>query len=224
VRDLIVACVRVGSKYGAEYVERLYRGVQQHLSLKHQFVCIGDSVYSEPGITSLVSEPDLPGWWAKMGLFKPWWRRGAKVIYLDLDTIVVGDLTPLAAVSAPFAICGSFVREAGNTTWPCRYGSCVMVLGADHDGEAWAKFYRDRHALMKTYSAHGDQKLIEALLPDAQLLQPMLPNGFFLNYRNLKPSMATANGASLVIFGGKARPHNCVVPWMREQWAAKQVA
>lgn len=217
MRDLIVACVRVGDKYGPEYVERLYHGVQRHLKLPHQFVCISDATYSEKGITTFVAEPDLKGWWAKMALFKPWWRRGAKVIYLDLDTIVVGDLAPLAAVAAPFAICRSFVREAGNKTWPCRYGSCVMVLGEEFGADIWASFWCDRHALMKAHSRYGDQKLIEDMVGDAPLLQSLLPKGFFLNYRNIARDTKDG-GASLVIFGGRNKPSNCVSPWLRHIW------
>ena len=39
---LTVVCVKWGSKYGAEYVNRLAAGVQRNLTLKHRIVCFTD--------------------------------------------------------------------------------------------------------------------------------------------------------------------------------------
>src|SRR3546814_12241945 len=51
------------------------------------------------------------------------------LVYLDLDTVVAGDLAPLAGWDAgPFGLCANFTRLAGHSAWPCRYGSCVMSL------------------------------------------------------------------------------------------------
>ena len=36
---LNVVCVKYGTKYGADYVNKLFWGVKKHLSLEHTFTC-----------------------------------------------------------------------------------------------------------------------------------------------------------------------------------------
>lgn len=41
--SLHVVCVKYGTKYGADYVNKLYYGVKTHLSLPHTFHCFTES-------------------------------------------------------------------------------------------------------------------------------------------------------------------------------------
>lgn len=212
---LVVACVRVGDKYSADYVDRLYNGVKRHLNVPFTFVVVGDATYPGRPYTTMTSY--YPNWWSKMVLFGKLWRHGRRVIGLDLDTVVCGPLDHLAEIDDPLAICGSFVRAAGHSNWPCAYGSCVMVLNDSLGNDAFAKFLNDPKAVMKKHEQYGDQKFIEEVYPKATILQDVLPDGFFLNYRNL-PGTEGPGPASLVIFGGKNKPDNCNVKWVKEEW------
>lgn len=42
-KPLNVVCVKYGTKYGADYVNKLYYGVKKHLSLPHTFTCFTES-------------------------------------------------------------------------------------------------------------------------------------------------------------------------------------
>src|SRR3546814_6635115 len=76
--------------------------------------------------------------WGKMALFSTALRGAGRWVYLDLDTVVAGDLAPLAGWDAgPFGLCANFTRLAGHSAWPCRYGSCVMSLA-----EGWGDSVR----------------------------------------------------------------------------------
>lgn len=219
---MIVACVRTGTKYSVDYVARLRAAVDRHLPVDHRFVCLTDRPYevSRVGIDAVdISLYGLPGWWGKMTLFQKGWRIGETVLYLDLDTVVVGSLFPLAALTLDFGICASFTRAAGIMTWPCKYGSCVMVIGSTVGSHVWDMFTYDRDAWMETYRKTGDQHLIENAMPDATLLQEVLPAGFFLGYRDLpKHEAEPPLGCSIVVFAGSHKPDNCQVPWVRSAW------
>ena len=90
---MIVACVRTGQKYGIEYVTRLRSMVARHLPQPHRFVCFTDYPNELPiDMETLPVSPNLPGWWAKFHVFEPTWRAGEHVVYLDLDTIIIGDI------------------------------------------------------------------------------------------------------------------------------------
>ena len=40
--DNIILCMKWGTKYGAEYVNRLYNMVKRHLTLPFKMVCLTD--------------------------------------------------------------------------------------------------------------------------------------------------------------------------------------
>lgn len=219
---MIVSCVRVGLKYGVEYVLRLRDMVARHLPIDYRFVCLTDAPADlEPlGIECLdVSHLQLSRWWPKMYLFADW-RADEPMVYLDLDTVIVGDLTPLAARTAfRFSTCANFTRAAGNLAWPCKYGTCVMTFGPQSMASVWTRFDQDRARLMQDYARFGDQRVVEKLVPDALLLQQCLPADYFIGYRDLPqyPGAAPA-GCSIVVFGGKNKPDNCGVPWVTREW------
>jgi len=92
---LIVASVlRSGGVYDVTYVERLQKAVARHLRMKHLFVCLTDVPISKfPGTIKTVSLIQRwPGWWSKMEVF----RLLGPVLYFDLDTVIVADVTALA--------------------------------------------------------------------------------------------------------------------------------
>lgn len=70
--------VRQGKKYGPEYTQALKSQVPG-------LVCLGDDVPLRYGFT---------GWWAKMEVFAPENRCLRPCLFFDLDTYVLGDLSP----------------------------------------------------------------------------------------------------------------------------------
>lgn len=220
---MILACVRTGAKYPFGYVVKLRNMIERHTGgrLDVRLVCLTDQPERCRGVDFIdISDEKLPGWWAKMALFKFNWRSGHRVVFLDLDTVIVGSLIPLLHVDLHpfrFGICDNFARLAGSTNWPCKYNSSVMVLDAQMDDVLWRRFNAQR-GLMEANARYGDQMVIEHLIyPDAVLLQHRLPAGYFLNYRNLTeepPQWPTA----IVNFGGKSRPHNSPLQWVKQSW------
>lgn len=214
---MIVACVRTGNKYPVDYVYKLRDMIARHLPIPHLFVCKTDRPDDLNDLVVVdISKYRLFGWWGKMTLFHPVWRKGERVLYFDLDSVICGDLTPLAHLWIDFGICANFTRAAGNLNWPCQYGSCVMSIGPDKLDRIWDKFNSNSMQLMNKAGIYGDQKVIEELVPSAILLQDVLPNGFFLGYRNLtnkKPEQT-----SVVVFAGNRKPHNCNTDWIKSEW------
>ena len=217
--DLIVACVRTGTVYGIEYVTKLRNMVARHMHQSYTMVCLTDQPERCDAVAFVdISELKLPGWWGKMALFEPLWRIGSKVIYLDLDTVLIRAIDRLADVQGEFAICENFTRLLTNPKYPCKYNSSVMVIGGGMGSFIWHAFDLRRDLLMMTHANFGDQHCLESLYPSARLLQGMLPNNFFLNYRQIT-SHLPKEPVAIINFGGKHKPHNCPIPWVQEQWA-----
>ncbi len=225
---LTVACVLTGEKYPVGDVARLQAMVARHLDRLHDFICLTDRSDIAAGDWPAgvrrvdISGLDLAGWWGKMALFDPGIRGVGRTIYLDLDTVVVGDLAPLAEwggrSGSAFGICENFTQLAGHATWPCRFGSCAMSFAPGWGARVWEDFAADRDEIMAA-CPRGDQQAIEFLVPGGEFLQDDLPAGFFLHYRDLKTHWAhPPPAASVVVFGGSHNPENYGPPWSRAAW------
>lgn len=213
---LTVACVWVGNKYSVEYVERLRDGVARYMRVPYRFACYTDRYESLRGVEMVhIAEASAwPGWWSKMNLFRYAWPRVGWTLYLDLDTVIVGDLSPLADWPGDFGICQNFTKLAGLNT-PCNYGSCVMSLAPGFGDEIFNAFAADAPALMAAHPC-GDQHVIEKLAPNAAYLQDYMPPGFFLHYKKLTDRKP--DGCSVVIFAGAHKPDNCAEQWIKDAW------
>ena len=214
---MIIACVRTGTVYRMEYVIRLRNMIARHMHRPYTLICFTDQPDRCEGVTFIdASDVGLTGWWAKMLIFSTEWRERSKIIYIDLDTVIIGDVTPLADVPGELAICESFTRLGGNTAYPCKYNSSVMVIGGGMAGYIWAAFEKRRDELLMRHERYGDQACIEELCPDAPFLQQFLPKDFFLNYRHL--TMIPPKSAAMINFGGASKPANCSIPWVQDVW------
>lgn len=184
---LTIACVNVGDYLGRgeEYVAKLRAGVARHLALPHEFVCIRESA--------------KPGWWAKVDLFEPGRFRG-RVLYLDLDTVIVGDLARLVVHKGLLHL-----QDWGWTT--PTYGSGVMVWDVGEHAEIFELY--DKHVPARF---RGDQDWLTALGGwDA------LPRELNYSYR-YHAKRAVPDGAVTVSFHGRPKPHEITDGWVPQAW------
>lgn len=217
---LTVACVWQRGKYHVGYVHALREMVRRRLREPFRFICLSDMNWDIEGVEFVdIRHLNLPRWWGKMALFSPAIRGPGRCLYLDLDMVLVDDITELAKFDGRFGICENFTRLAGNSQWPCRYGSCAMVFADGWGEEVWQGFQIVREPLMQACHRGGDQRAIEQLVPDATYLQDHVPPGFFLGYRDLhRHKLAPPDGTAIVVFAGKHTPETCQVPWVRDAW------
>ena len=156
-----VACVLKAGKwrnrhirveYSPEQVRWLRDMVAAHLRTDHRFVCLTDTTIV--GVETIPLRDDLPGWWSKMELF----RELEEAFYLDLDTVIVGDITRMVKHKHRFTVLRNL--SSRNTG---RIGSGVMAWGGDHS-HLYRAFMADpkRHmAECTTPDKWGDQGFIQ---------------------------------------------------------------
>ena len=96
-----VVCIRWGTRYGAEYVNRLYAMVARNITPPFSFTCISDDMEGVRSEVRHVPLPDLgcampvgvTGIWGKSRLWNE--RLGdleGPVLFMDLDLVVLGNL------------------------------------------------------------------------------------------------------------------------------------
>lgn len=181
-----VACVlRSGGGYTVEYVERLKAGVDAHLK-GHEFVCLSDVSVPAKRIPLVT---DWKGWWAKIELF----RLKTPTLYLDLDTVVTGDITDIAHHEHEFTMLSDFYH-------PERPASGVMAWKGDY-----SHLFHDFDPSVN-YPGHGDGGYIASKVePDR--LQDLFPGQAV----SRKVPKSRNPDERLVCFHGRPRPHE--VDW-----------
>ena len=123
-----VLCMKWGTKYGPDYVNRLYGMVARHLKRPFRFVCLTDEAAGVRAEVTCAPTPALPRiaqpkerGWSKIASFSPQLEGllGDMVLYLDLDVVVMGPLDPLLEHPGAFPMIRDWyhpVRLVGNSS------------------------------------------------------------------------------------------------------------
>jgi hypothetical protein len=162
---LAVICVQVGNfcGRGAEYVNRLRDGVAANLPAAHRFFCLTDDPRGlDPAVVPIPAEIGLVGWWQKLALFAPRVLPRCRVIYFDLDTVILGDLSPFVQYRGEIAMLSDFYVAP-------RFASGVMMWqagGAAADA-IWSRWLGC--AGMVPRLRHGDGEFISDALRAASI-------------------------------------------------------
>lgn len=152
--SLTVACVlKSGGIYDATWVARLKASVAKYLPIEHRFVCLSDV---DVPCERIPLEHDWPGWWSKIELFK----LPGPVLYFDLDTAIVSDLSSIAKAAqnsqeSRLLLLRDFYRPNG-------YGSGVMAWSAYLPRSPIYSWFKQSSQLwMEKFRGGGDQSFIE---------------------------------------------------------------
>ena len=91
-----VLCLKHGTKYGSEYVNRLYNMVKRNTTIDFEMVCLTeDSKDINEEITIRPLPPALAGWWCKPYMFSNDLQLNGTVLYLDLDVVIANNIDKL---------------------------------------------------------------------------------------------------------------------------------
>jgi hypothetical protein len=217
-----VVCLKWGTKYDPEYVNRLYSMVERNLSVPHRFICLTDNpAQLHPDIEIRpIEHRELTGWWHKLTLFKPRiYDLEGSTLFLDLDIVIVSSLDPFFYHPGEFCIIGHWT--------PNYYNSAVFRLNIGSHPEVWETFepkYRDI-----TERFLGDQDWITETISNAT----SWPSDWVVSYKKHciplggeGPAKIPSN-ARIVAFHGHPRPHEIKdgpcgawqqATWINELW------
>jgi hypothetical protein len=213
---LTVACVLVRGHvaFSPVYVERLLLMVRRFVEQPFRFVCLTDQPNDMPGgvMPIRIPTPKVKGWWSKVELFNPGHGFRGRMLYLDLDVLLVGKLAEIVNFPAPFALvpdAGSF-KGAERLKVVKRYNSSCM---------AWDAGYADK--LFKDWSPDvaqglwGDQDWIGEQMPD----EAVMPAAWFPRISQRPGEQPWTHEAKVVLC---KKPKNeeaaRLWPWFQRMW------
>jgi hypothetical protein len=219
-----VACVlRAGKGFTPEYVVKLWEQVRRHWEGPLRFLCLTDTPIRHPRVKELRLEHDWPGYWSKLELFRPDIR--GPLLTFDLDTMIVGSLAKIQETHR-HTMLRAFKKE-----WKHRVASGMMFLPEEVRPVIWNRWMLDPKKWMRVHKwpnskGHlpGDQGFMQETwersgwggkrTPDShwqrhgiQRWQKVCPREIVSYKRHVRKKRRVPNGATVVCFHGKPRPH-----------------
>lgn len=241
-----IICLKWGTKYPAEYVNRLYRMINNHLTIPFEFYCITDDsngLYPEVNVLDLEIEEGLKGWWYKLQLFKTdFYGLSGQAMFVDLDVVIINNIDPLFETNKnDFMI----IRDLKPGLI---YNSSVFKLELGSQPHVWEEFLADKESIIARM--HGDQDWISEVVNDAKLWPKNWVVSFkkecnarnknsygalgrFLRSKEFflpKGEAVPPKEAKIVYFHGKPDPHDVAetsyemwrkAPWIKKEWDTK---
>jgi hypothetical protein len=172
------------------------------------FICITNE--KVPGVECWPNHSKWPGWYVKFEVFAPWIK--GDILYMDLDTVVVGSLENLLQVRKLTLLRDAY-RDGKRLTEGLQ-ASLMMLPEKDRAGP-WEYFSANPRTYMETYKIKGDQPLLEKYyLSHAQKWQDIVPG----QVKSWKVDCGGGNAFTksfvpadtrLIFFHGKPRPWDC---------------
>ena len=191
----VVCVLKTGGEYTAEYVDRLYSGCMQHGA--DDFICITDDSEVNDICSTMPLLYDLPGWWSKLEMFR---LDPGKFLYLDLDTVVVSDITDILEYPHRFTMLRDFNARAnrsasGVMAWQGNFAYLLTGFSTDQIPK-----YDPRQG-----GKLGDQVYIsDHLRTSPDHLQDIFP-GSAVSYK--WSTEEQRRSSQLVCYHGRPRPH-----------------
>lgn len=215
--ELAIACVlKVGrwqhADYRPEIVQWLQRQALLNVSVPVRFVCLSDVEID--GVETIPLTDDLPGWWSKLELFK---HDLGRVLYLDLDTLIVGSLDEMLLHPHRFTASAQLSDNQGG----CINSSVMAWAGPRLD--LYETFMeRPEHwiATCNTAGNWGDQGFIHHHVGHKDTWQALFPGRVLSFKEHLKRTQPPPHGASVICFHGEPKPWDANVPrWVKQHYA-----
>jgi len=215
---ITVCCLKLGTKYGPEYVNVLESMVRRNVvSAPYEFVCFTDDAAGiRPEIGTAPLPCELPGMWAKMALYMPEILSidTERLLFLDLDIVVTGNLDGLMCYESDFAMAkdwpsGMLSAEDHRNV----YGNTsVVLLKTGAAARLWDAY---RASGFPTHGyGDGDQGWINHTFPGAA---DLLPEKMVQSYKMHHLEGDTPPSCDIVMFHGTPKPHECG-GWVKGYW------
>lgn len=207
-----------GTKYGASDVAKLEAGLKRGMQEPYHFL-VATPQEDDRHLT------EIPGCFARLRMFDPTWQQevagakpGDRIVCIDLDVVVTGDLYPLFYRPEPFLI-----LHGANAANPCPMNGSLWMLRAGYRPDVWSDFSLEAASKIKHYEFPDDQGWFWHKMPDAAGWKVGSPSGVFAFRKPGWPkgSDDLPKDARLVVFPGWRSPEKFKhLNWVNEKWAA----
>lgn len=211
---------------GLDYVLRLRNMLSRNLTMPYKFICLTDK-HVEPteGVEFRVVPEylnDFPYNLRKLFVFSEESGLSGRVIEIDLDSVIVGNLDGMFSYSGPFCAIHPlrYADEKGDMKHPW-YGGGLISFQHEDFRWIWARV-KDHPQWWAKHSEGGKERLVfrELFKNNTQDFWNRPRNPQFASFkRHVRRAMNLPDELRFIAFHGSPRPHEVEhLPWMKEHW------
>ena len=212
-KTTVICVLKLGGDFSSIYVRKLQNAVKRHLNMPYEFVCLTDDA-SIDFCKTIPLVNNWKGWWSKIEVFRAGLVNTDRIVYFDLDTVILQDINILVQQDYDFIALQSFNPQKRKN--PYLIGSGIMSW---RNNWAFNFLYDQFNTEMCFGRFRGDQDYI-----GSQLIRKgkkfkhwqALINGIYSYKRNCKKGIP--KDAKIVCFHGRPRPCNAKEKWVKENW------
>lgn len=200
---IIALVLKSGGDYEREHAIRLWLQLIGTGGWSGRVVCLTDQVsgWAPADLEQLPLTRGWKGWWSKLELCAPEHDHLGDILFMDLDTVVVGDISKIAAVGQ--------LTMLDDFNYSGRLASGVMYLPVKDRQRAWWLLHEGAgpELVIRTFRRTGDQAFFGmAWHGDAETFQNLLPGQIVSYKKHVKPAGGWDRNARLICYHGKPRP------------------
>lgn len=216
-----IVCMKWGTLYGHEYVNRLYGMVRRNIKRPFSFYCITDNEDGIRGEVLTRKMPEFPlppkagGPWQKLLMFKEQlFDIEGKTMFLDLDVVIVGGLDRFFDYSDKFLVRHEFDKRKENDNFG-NTSMYVFEIGAYPD--IYNDYLNNQQEIHKQYWTAEQEYVTRTLYRQNNL--EFLPNEWVLSFKEhclppwpqrLWQTPTLPEGASILAFHGRPLPEDAI--------------
>ena len=193
--------------YTPDDVLRLRNMVANNLTIPHRFICFSDV---DVPCERIPLKNNWPGWWSKIEIFSEVFDD--TVIYIDLDTVIAGDISHFAAFDHQFTMIKDFstwdIGNSGLMAWKGDYSFLYKTFTENPD--KYMIEYRKMPRL-------GDQSFIFEYQKPYHFWQEVFPNQVF-SYKKHIMEKPKPEDVRVVCFHGEPKGAGSS-GWVKEIWS-----
>ena len=239
--DKYIFCMKWGTLYGSEYVNRLYSMVKKNLTYDFKMVCFTDD---EKGIDKDIQcypipEINIPSnlperMWKKLTTLKAdLYGLKGRALFLDLDIVIVDNIDCFFDMEGDFII----IKDHSWRTWRITGNSSVYRFDIGEHGYVFDNFIANFDEVIKIH--RNEQEFLTQEFYDKGLLQ-YWPKEWCPSFKydchskipfNFWKKPVIPKGSKIIIFHGEINPHKAIeggkgkwyryvraAPWVADYW------
>ena len=228
-------CLKHGTKYSSDYVNKLYNMVISNCTLDLEFVCITDNAKGiNKNIRTIPTPPGMQGWWCKPYIFSKDLPISGTVLYMDLDVVIASNIDKLFTYGNDrWCTVRDFTRVM-RRDWK-KYNSSIVKFTAGELDFVWSEFKKNQLDIQRKF--FGDQDYLYDITHKTKAAM-LYPDSWILSWKwevrkdkSFKPGgrkgsrqLKTIEDVTprveccVCVFHGDPNPENCQDPWVVKNW------
>ena len=231
VDECVIICMKWGTLYGPDYVNVLYAAVADNIAIPFRFVCLTDNITGLRDEIETFPIPDMDlgrdrfafGGWPKLCVFAAeLYGLKGRCLFVDLDTVIVGDITPMLRMEGGLCLIREWRRFADYfRKWGENGMTSIFAFTLGEQTQILERFLADPDAAFRDY--RSEQRWVTDHARDMRFWTP----GWVVSFKRdlmalpllnrVVPPKAPPEGARVVAFHGDPRPIH-VVPDRGQRW------